>query len=290
MSLKKRIAAVALIMLMISSLMGICASADMGPKPSVNIEFPNTDRTFYVTLLSKNASTGPYSHDGLEYHRERYEDTDSETLEAFDRFAAYNDSDGFYFLGYLERCNSESDFGWGYYPPYTFKILVYYPDTDSFAVSESMDRYAFNSYYTADITDGEIMTEKKYDYLTEILEMLARIVITLLVEIVIALPFGLFYGKRRKVIVITNLVTQVLLNLTLNIISYSGGWMLEMFAYAMLEIAVFVIEGIVYTLMFKKYATDLQPAPRAWKTWLYALAANAASLGIGMLLLKAFIN
>lgn len=289
MSLKKRIAAVMLIMLIVSSFMSICASADMGPKPSVNIEFPNTDRTFYVTLLSKYDSTGPYSRDGLEYERKYYEDTDGETLAAFDKFAAYNDKDGFYFIGYMERCNSKSDFKWGYYPPYTFKILVYFPDTESFSVSEIMDRYAFNSYYAATVSGGEVTVEKQYDYLTEILEMLARILITLLIELLIALPFGLFYGKRRKVIVLTNLVTQVLLNVALNIISYSGGWMLEMFAYAMIEIAVFVIEGVVYTLMFKKYATDLKPAPKTWKTWLYALAANAASFGVGMLLLKAFM-
>ncbi len=286
----KKITALALIMLIISSLMGIGVSADMGPKPSVNIEFPNTDGNFYVTLLSKHDTTGPYSHDSLEYYRKESEKNGDETLTAFDKIAAYNDKDGFYFVGHMERCDSENGFSWGYYPPYTFKILVYFPATDSFAVSEIMDRYAFDSYYIAEVSGGEAMsvtTEKNYDYLTEILEMLARILITVLIELLIALPFGFFVGKRRKVVILTNVITQVLLNISLNIIAYSGGWMLEMFAYFLVEIAVFVIEGVVYTIMFKK---DGQPVPKSWKIWLYSLTANAASFGVGMLILRAFLR
>ncbi len=283
----KKITAMVLIMLIISSLMGFGVSADMGPKPSVSIEFPNTDGNFYVTLLSKHDTTGPYSHDSLEYYRKESEKNGDETLTAFDKIAAYNDKDGFYFVGHMERCDSENGFSWGYYPPYTFKILVYFPATDSFAVSEIMDRYAFDSYYTATVSGGEVTTEKNYAYFPEILEMLARILITLLIELLIALPFGFFAGKRRNVVIITNVITQVLLNVSLNVISYSGGWMVQMFAYFLIELAVFVIEGIVYTVMFKK---DGQPAPRAWKTWLYSLTANAASFVIGMLLLKAFLE
>lgn len=283
----KKIIAIALIMLMISSLMGFGVSADMGPKPSVNIEFPNTDGNFYVTLLSKHDTTGPYSHDSLEYYRKESEKNGDETLTAFDKIAAYNDKDGFYFVGHMERCDSENGFSWGYYPPYTFKILVYFPATDSFAVSEIMDRYAFDSYYTATVSGGEVTTEKNYAYFPEILEMLARILITLLIELLIALPFGFFAGKRRNVVIITNVITQVLLNVSLNVISYSGGWMVQMFAYFLIELAVFVIEGVVYTIMFKK---DGQPVPKTWKTWLYSLTANAASFVIGMLLLKAFLE
>ncbi len=276
-----------LIMLIISSLMGFGVSADMGPKPSVSIEFPNTDGNFYVTLLSKHDTTGPYSHDSLEYYRKESEKNGDETLTAFDKIAAYNDKDGFYFVGHMERCDSENGFSWSYYPPYTFKILVYLPDTGSFAVSEIMNRYAFDSYYTATVSGGEVTTEKNYAYFPEILEMLARILITLLIELLIALPFGFFAGKRRNVVIITNVITQVLLNVSLNVISYSGGWMVQMFAYFLIELAVFVIEGIVYTVMFKK---DGQPVPKTWKTWLYSLTANAASFVIGMLLLKAFLE
>ena len=37
------------------------AYADIGPKPSVQIQFDDLEDSFYVTLLSQNKSTGPYS-------------------------------------------------------------------------------------------------------------------------------------------------------------------------------------------------------------------------------------
>lgn len=35
--------------------------ADMGPKPSIDIMFENLNQRIYVTLLSEDKSTGPYS-------------------------------------------------------------------------------------------------------------------------------------------------------------------------------------------------------------------------------------
>lgn len=44
-------------------LLQISAYADMGPKPSVNLSFSNVqDSVYYVTLLSRQKSTGPYSY------------------------------------------------------------------------------------------------------------------------------------------------------------------------------------------------------------------------------------
>ena len=66
----------------------LTAYADMGPKPSINIEF-NIAReeyqnvTYYGTLLSKTSSTGPSSAwDGVPGH-ERYYGADFEIWQAF---------------------------------------------------------------------------------------------------------------------------------------------------------------------------------------------------------------
>jgi hypothetical protein len=41
----------------------------------------------------------------------------------------------------------------GYYPPEDFKILLYFPADDRFAVSEeACERYAFDSYYQVNLS------------------------------------------------------------------------------------------------------------------------------------------
>lgn len=69
-------------------------SADMGPKPSVVVDFIGLeDEVYYVTLLSEDTSTGPWSL-GNEY----YEYMGDEA--AFEKFCEYEDVDGYYFPEY----------------------------------------------------------------------------------------------------------------------------------------------------------------------------------------------
>ena len=48
------------------------------------------------------------------------------------------DEDGYYFLQFFEDCTETSKFTWGYYPPTKFKILIYFPEHDSFVVSNEV--------------------------------------------------------------------------------------------------------------------------------------------------------
>ena len=84
--MKKIISLISVLLIMLS-LLCVGASADMGPKPSVNVTFPRADGNFYVTLLSKTASTGPYSADHLDDIINSYSDAAAKS--AFRKFAAY---------------------------------------------------------------------------------------------------------------------------------------------------------------------------------------------------------
>ena len=102
------------------------ASADTGPKPSVSVTFENMgDELCYGTLLSKTPSTGPArAWDGTEDGK-FYEGADEAVWRAFVEF---KDEDGFYFLQWFWRTDEKKTLNWTYYPPQTFKILLYYPD------------------------------------------------------------------------------------------------------------------------------------------------------------------
>lgn len=123
--MKKRsrfICAIVVIIIFSLTLVPGVAFADFGPKEFVQLNFKNAGgQTFYCTLLSKSDWCGPhYVYDGGEI----YSKVDNDVFMAF---VNYKDDDGFYFLQYVSLCDETQTFTWGYYPPDTFKILLYFP-------------------------------------------------------------------------------------------------------------------------------------------------------------------
>lgn len=286
------------LLILLLPLPGLTVRADIGPKPSVRITFIGLEeQDYYVTLLSETTSTGPYSEGDF-----------SSGYEIGKHFADYQDADGFHYLGYHQECvkGSPQQFAWTYYPPASFKILLYFPQEDRFLVSEEVyERYAFDSYYTVErkerepsaaegravITGGEV--RRSYDYTWELLSLFARIVITIAVELGIAWLFRLRSKGQILVIGVTNLVTQTVLNILLNISNYRSGSWKFVFHYIWMELLVFVIEGIVYSRLLgdgrkgasERAADNTEESgtiSRRVHPWLYAFAANAASFAAGM--------
>lgn len=265
------------------------ANADVGPKPSIRITFNNMgDELCYGTLLSKNESMGPYSAwDGETDYEQIYNDL---SLEIWQAFAEYEDADGYYYLQVGWKCSETKNLNWLYYPPNIFKILLYYPESDTFVVSGSYEKYAFDSYYTVNMDgiSGAVVgapliltAEKSYDYTWEAISLVCRIVITILIEIGIALLFRFKQKKVLTIITVTNVVTQILLNVALNLIRFYNGALAFLIFYFLFEIAVFIIEAIVYGGTFNRVSQTKIPV---WKSVLYALISNALSFGAGFVL------
>ena len=268
--------------LMLVMAMTIPASADIGPKPSVQIEFTGMEgQTYYGTLLSMYESTGPASvWDGNPEHAD-YQPGE-EGYDIWLKFVEYQDADGYYFLQWWWDCSETNQLNWTYYPPTPFKILLYFPETDTFYVSPVYERYAFDSYFTVDMSDLDadpMVADKSYDYTWEIISLAARIILTIALELAIALLFGYREKKVLGFLAIVNAVTQVGLNVALNIINYNSGSMIFTFNYVLLEILVFAIEAIAYAVLLKKLSGKEQKPVKAVG---YALVANAASFGFGL--------
>lgn len=268
--------------LMLVMAMTIPASADIGPKPSVQIEFTGMEgQTYYGTLLSMYESTGPASvWDGNPEHAD-YQPGE-EGYDIWLKFMEYQDADGYYFLQWWWDCSETNQLNWTYYPPTPFKILLYFPETDTFYVSPVYERYAFDSYFTVDMSDLDadpMVADKSYDYTWEIISLAARIILTIALELAIALLFGYREKKVLGFLAIVNAVTQVGLNVALNIINYNSGSMIFTFNYVLLEILVFAIEAIAYAVLLKKFSGKEQKPVKAVG---YALVANAASFGFGL--------
>ncbi len=305
------------------------ASADTGPKPSVRVKFENMgDELCYGTLLSKTPSTGPArAWDGTEDGKYIYEGADEAVWRAFTEF---KDEDGFYFLQWFWRADEHKALNWTYYPPQTFKILLYYPDRTTksgaadnssgastrdsettaascaFCVSDVLERYAFHSYFTvnmaeiADNTSGNLIAAiplpvtQSYDYSAEILGFFVRFIITLGVETLLALAFGLRTKRAFLTVLAANGATQVALNILLNVQLHFNNVYGVFPPYFFAELFVFVAEAALYCFILGKRknggengSTDENGGKAAIvyskkRLILYAFTANLISFCIGL--------
>ena len=281
----------------------IAANADMGPKESVRIQFENMgDELCYGTLLSEKKSTGPASvWDGTEENartHEEYPYSDYLAQEVWEAFVNYQDPDGYYFLQEGWTVSETKEIAWTYYPPSSFKILLYYPETETFISSGIYERYAFDTYYTVDMngvnidsveyredlsTNERIDAYRSYHYRQELLSLLARIVLTIVIEMIVALLFGFRNKKQLQILVIVNFITQILLNVLLNIINYRSGPLAFTVFYVLLEIAVFALEAVLYCKTLKKVSEQQK---KNWYYVAYSFAANSVSFGAGFFLAR----
>lgn len=288
---------------MVMMIFPITASADTGPKPSVRITFENLgDDLCYGTLLSSKPSTGPSSAwDGNEEDARHNENPNEQYsyqpfgYDIWKAFVDYDEKDDFYFLQEAWQINETKELAWTYYPPNEFKILLYFPETGEYAVSGVYERYAFDSYFAVNMdgaklsvdyneelsSDDRLNAYKSYNYNVEIGSLVARILITIVIEMVIALLFG--YREKEQLLLLAgvNSGTQIILNVLLNIINYNSGEMAFVVFYVLFELIVFAIEAVLFYHLLNKISIKQKPK---WLAVVYALVANAVSFGAGMLI------
>lgn len=255
------------------------AFADIGPKPEVTVQTTGLSGDCWVTLLAEETVIGPW-HETEKGTVAAVEPEEAPVLDAFD---AFEDPDGYHFLQWFDRVQDASPATWSYMAPKHFKILFWFPESGSYAVTEKLDRYAYSAVYRVDFSGfdpaaGEVQNvaaQKNYDYAGEALGLAARFVLTLAVELLIALPFGYLKQQYLRVLLIANLATQLALNLALNLTAYYSGSLAMWVFYPLYELAVFIVEAVVFRLAFKPEAGKGHPV-------LYAFVANAASYAFGL--------
>ena len=277
--MKRKLTAL-LLCLVLFMTFSVTACADIGPKASVQITFTGIEgETYYGTLLSEARSTGPSSAwDGKsEYNHYRYGE---EGRPVWEKFVSYEDEDGFYFLQEWWDCSEGNELRWTYRPPSVFKVLLYFPESDSFLVSPVYEQYAFDSYYTVDLSDlsAPLTAQRSYDFTWELISLAVRIVLTILLELAVALVFGFREKKLITFIAATNIATQVILNVALNIINYYSGSWAFVFGYILLELVVFVVEAVVFSALFRRFS---EKEHKLAKVIFFALAANVLSFILG---------
>ncbi|MCR4719432.1 MAG: hypothetical protein K5768_07370 [Firmicutes bacterium] len=288
----------------------LTVKADTGPHPSVIVYFENlSENICYATLLSEESSIGPFhSYRGTEDSRlsfvddyEWYETPADFEIDIWQAFIDYQDTDGFHFLQYWINLKKSERIEWKYWAPNRFKILLYYPESNNYVVSGIIERYAYDSYFTVNMAETELTLssnkghsvtylssiEKTYPYPwgKEMISLFARICITIVLEAAVALIFRLYQKRTLLIVVLANIVTQVLLNVALNVYVFWSNTYKFIAFYLLIEVGVFLAEAILYSLSINKYAGL---SHTTWFYFAYAFVANATSFLIGLVFAYVF--
>ncbi len=257
--------------------------ADCGPKPSTYVKIlGGGGERMILTLFSEKIQFGPYS--SIQADQEAPDHLTENQAAAWAAFAAYDDPDGFCFVGEVW----DFDVDWYYYPPESFKIAVYYPDYDVLLVSDQVfQRYAFHSDFfvtlprlSEDAQSGvvDMVVRRDTDWMEDAWNLFLRILVTLLAELLLALAWKYNASGQLRCILRVNLLTQVGLNLLLWLWYYFDGPLDALLRLAVAEVVVLLVEVLLYLRKLPNRGSSL-------KTVGYTLTANLASVWLGFLLL-----
>ena len=281
---------IVMLVLNLSAMFSVSASANSAPLPDMTIVFRNIPESgICAALLTEHDAADTfrisYTHTSMAamMSKDTVPGADPEVMSAFE---SYDDPEGFIYSGwyyvvtndYLQKISiymsttNEND---------RFRLLVYYPDSKTVRASSTLSCYAVESRFYADAGSGGDTLDAgiDYDFIGAGLALFCRIALTVAVEMLAALAFR-FKGKVQFLtILIVNIITQVLLNIGLNLyyfFLYGGLFLLV--SYFNWEVIVFVIEAIVYFAVFKSKNERVSGV----RSTVYAFVANLLSFIAGV--------
>jgi len=265
----------------------LIAYGDVGPKPSLEINVIGIDTDeYWLDLLIKDVSGNSW-----------LEISDEERLEVA-KLEAYEDKDGFkpaLLLGTgapmwgglrgekLEDGSFRHYFGYIGVPD-EFKIAILKKD-GTLIVSDVVQRTQFQSYMDYDLSNIEVSTSdqvgvgivrEQIPWGFSVFGFVVRLLLTLVLEIGIALLFGFTFKNSLKVLLITNLVTQVILNVLTFGAYTAGGFFFVAIVFSMAEVLIIIAELVVYM----KLLTE----KKKWIRAVYAIVANIVTFLAGFML------
>lgn len=256
------------------------ASADIGSRVTTEVRFRGLKgKKVYATLLSYFRGVGPNkAWDGTE--KPKY----GGNKEIWKRFVNYKDHHGFSFLQKFWECSEDKPLSWYPYPPRMFKLLLYDPETDTFRVSESKLIFGFNNSYTAEVgEDGRLSLKLNVLTRKNTEALFIRLIVVLVVEIFIAMLYGLRERKAILVILLTNVVMQTIFHFWLCYYYYDGIFrvgMKELYITSQLVMA--TIKFVIYYFLLRD---DEDTARTMEKMLAFTLNANLASYILGFIAL-----
>lgn len=273
--MKKLLAALAL-----SLALCVTAFGDMGPKDRLRVVVENPpEGAYYLDLL--------YEGDDA---RQLYENLPSEQRAALDETLLQKLADSAPEGWLLTQLDGTAAPCWGdivgqarpdgsrehvfsYFGlPNTYRILLVTEDGAA-VLTDAYTRPALQSTVYLDGVTGQVRTPSAAAAYG--MQFLSTCLPTLVIEGVILCLFGCF-KKNWRIFLLANVATQIVLTAVLGTAMIRGGYLFQYVFYIPLELGIMAAEAAVYAWRFKGCTKK--------RAVVYAVAANAASYGIGALL------
>ena len=266
-----------LVILMCVVMLGSVVRADSGPKAAVNITISNPpSEPYYIALLET------YDNRAAGIDR-KYVHVEKEDYQIADMLFEYEE-DGFYLycygggassIFYSENMNVKDFVNYHYMVPSTFKVVIVTKSGD-IRVSNAITRKAFDADCRYDYLNNTLEEVNVYNnYIPRLIaESAIYLGITLVVEGLILLCFGLFRLKNLIPFVIINVVTQALL------FGFNAGaryWEPVFPYYFWMWIGMEFIILVIELLWYRNRLRNKKDKVSALRNTLYCITANVVS-------------
>lgn len=278
---KRFIGRLSLLIVLFIFLLSTNVFADIGPKPSLTIYVENFESQDYLLDLLVPPDYGYFDMEN-EFNSAYPEEYKASNLYMFNVDgwkAAHIRSSVLYgsLYGEFDQENNLMVHRFGYVGvPKTFKIIMEKPDGE-LVISDEVTINQFNAEILYDCQTGEIKQLSKgffedikdqfFDFNSD--SFFYRVALTVLLETLLAL---IFFLKPIKAIVITNLITQILLNISLYVSYFLfNSDFIKMLI--LMELIILVTEFLIYKKFIKVSNRKLV---------FYTILANTLSFIVGL--------
>lgn len=304
--MKKLLCVIAVLAVMLS-MCAVPASANAPWYPDIIITLDKPyDGDYVVAVLSdRNAF---YSYDEQWYNDNKAEYGTEVIWATVKKLKSVGDEDGYSYIADVDDFNKVNRGTDVSYPYNTFKIALYFPDTDTLVKTDILKNENYIETYKLTLDEQKIaeiqvaekdqktfgegeyhpaVTAEKPTVLalifssSNVIQFLVCLAFNLVAEILIGLLFGYRTWRHILTIAVTNIITLILLTVSTVLINPHVYDSLLSFPFAFFEIAVAAIESAVYAIAFRHFEKSEKYRP--WLAVLYAFAANAFTYVIGSL-------
>ena len=272
----KRIFLILFVVLSVSLLFTVIASADTGSKPSIEIIIKNAPENYYLDLLVNEEPVYENLHDQQNY--------DKAMLSVLKNYK----SDGWHpgltvgttapMTGKLtgEKSGTKTIHSFGYIGvPDNFKIITVTPDGQT-RITEEICRNTFQTVVVYDFSTNQVSVRT---FMRSVLVQFSlTLAATLIVETIVLLLFRFSIARNWKPFLLINISTQILMTLVVGSEMIKDGLLSAYYLFFPISIIVAMIEIAAINAFFKQYGKK--------RRTLFAIASNAANCAAGYLLLR----
>lgn len=247
------------ITLMIGILVGFFIIIYSRNKPNIDINIcidGLENETYYVTLLSSEKSVdNAQAYNGTNGIYE----IDDPMYSIWYKFLKYEDEDGYFFLQKFVECHGNTSFMWDVYIPESFKILLYFPNDNTF-VSTNIRSEEWTDYYVIHMDevkdDVPYIPIKTYYKGIVLFFLLIRIFGAVWVDFSIALLFGY---RDKKILYFIGIISGILnsiLHIYLSFISYREGALVLLAGLILCGGIIIGVKAILYNIFIPIVASQ----------------------------------